>query len=83
VTPGLKLPFEPICRPSVTSAVGARGYSLRDRRVAWTRRFAARNNRRLCVLDSTSAVKTSLKEPLHSESCVSAASKGIADASPS
>ena len=54
--------LKPIYRPSVTSAMDARGYSLRAY-------LAARNNPHLCILESNSAVKTSLKSQLHVSDC--------------
>lgn len=82
VTPGLGLPFEPNSRPSVTSAMGARGYSLRDRQAALTWRFAARNNRRLCVLASISAVRKTWKGLLQLNASVFTTRQLVAGASP-
>jgi hypothetical protein len=82
VTPGFLKPSNRIGR-IVTSARGARGYSLRDRSVSWTRRFAARNNPHLCVLDSVSAVNRTWKRLLQLDASESANSYVVAGGLPS
>jgi hypothetical protein len=82
VTPGFSNPSNRIGQ-IVTSAMGARGYSLRDLRVAWTRRFAARNNPHRCDLGSISAVRRTWKSLLQSNDSESATRYVVAGGLPS